>query len=240
MKTPRFDSYEMKARQLPAMIAVAPVVLLITYIWDLNAVSKILTGVVELYGLAYLGQQIVRDSGKNIEDKLFADWGGKPTTLALSLNNNPVFDSITIQRYHEKLAALLKIEMPTAAEEIADKSKADTVYESCAHYLRENTRDGKKYGLLFSENISYGFRRNMLGIKKIALLISVTAAIIIAIKCYMLKVYCQNDLIPLIATSAMFLFWAFVVTGNWVKAAANNYARQLILSCDTLSPSKKK
>ena len=76
----------------------------------------------------------------------------------------------------------------------------------------------------------------MLGIKKIALLISAAAAIVVVIKDYVFKVNSQNGMVIYISILSMFFFWASVVNRSWVRAAANNYARQLILSCDTLNP----
>ncbi len=54
---------------------------------------------------------------------------------------------------------------PTAKDEEADPVKCDAYYERCGNWLRENTRDTKKFKLLFDENINYGYRRNLLGLK---------------------------------------------------------------------------
>lgn len=238
MKLP-IDIYDLKARQLPAVIALAPLLLLINDFSSFEKLSKTLAGLGIVYGFAYIGQQIVRDLGKKREDNLYQEWGGKPTTLALRLNDNPVFDEMTIKRYHEKLATIADKKMPTKEEELSDIAKADLVYDSCSNYLRENTRDEKKYKLLFSENISYGFRRNMLGIKSIAIGILFIGVSITSIKYFMHKNYSNNDVIAIVSSVVMLVFWILLVNSNWVKAAGYRYARQLILSCDTLGKSKK-
>jgi len=49
--------------------------------------------------------------------------------------------------------------------------------------LLTQTRDKRTYSLLFEWNISYGFRRNMFGLRRFGILVStVTLAVTVAIK----------------------------------------------------------
>jgi hypothetical protein len=57
--------------------------------------------------------------------------------------------------------------------------RADEMYQSATDWLLANTRDTQKFGLLFEENMNYGFRRNFWALKPLALCID--AAAIIAI-----------------------------------------------------------
>lgn len=44
--------------------------------------------------------------------------------------------------------------------------------------MRENTRNTKKFDVLFNENVSYGFRRNLLGLKLSGFLLNAFIAIV--------------------------------------------------------------
>ena len=107
--------------------------------------------------------QLGRDAGKNKEKGLWDSWGGKPTTQLLRHRDHQL-DPNTKSRYHAKLAAIVPgIRMPSPEEEAQDPQAADHVYDSCVKYLIQKTRDHKQFPLLFHENVSYGFRRDLLG-----------------------------------------------------------------------------
>jgi hypothetical protein len=56
-----------------------------------------------------------------------------------------------------------------------DPAKADEVYQSGVRWLLDHTRpdDGKKFDLLFRDNIAYGFRRNALGARALRVFIAI-------------------------------------------------------------------
>ncbi|MCU1317510.1 MAG: hypothetical protein JWN63_2832, partial [Candidatus Acidoferrum typicum] len=84
----------------------------------------------------------------------------------------------TKTRYHQALTALQGVgNMPTANEENADSIHADNVYRSATKRLIE-LRRGPKYELLEYENASYGFRRNLFGLKWIGVAIAAVAAMV--------------------------------------------------------------
>ena len=76
------------------------------------------------------------------------------------------------------LAGKLVRSAPTAAEEEKDQTAADAFYEQAGTWLRENTRDTKKFSILFGENVTYGYRRNLLGLKWIALGLNLAVAVV--------------------------------------------------------------
>ncbi len=81
-------------------------------------------------------------------------------------------------RYRAFLAGKLGRAVPTAAEEEQNQAAADAFYEQAGTWLRENTRDTKKFSILFNENITYGYRRNLLGLKWIALGLNLAIVVI--------------------------------------------------------------
>ena len=55
--------------------------------------------------------------------------------------------------------------MPTADDEVNDPDAADRIYASAVSLLLEKTRDKKAFPLVYKELVSYGFRRNLWGLK---------------------------------------------------------------------------
>jgi len=51
---------------------------------------------------------------------------------------------------------------PAPEQEAADPEAADGFYTRAGNWLRENTRSKKKFDILFNENVTYGYRRNLL------------------------------------------------------------------------------
>jgi hypothetical protein len=157
------DPYERKARLWPGLLVVAPMVVALATRFGvkhpvLGAAASIVAACGGMYGLA----SIVRAKGKELEERLVIAWGGMPTTIALR-HRDPFLDSVSKQRYHDLITRKLGIPMPTADEETAEPAKADDAYIGATKRLRELTRSDR--GLLFKENISYGFHRNMLAMK---------------------------------------------------------------------------
>ena len=99
---------------------------------------------------------------------------------------------------------MTKEALPNLAEETADPESADRRYNEATATLRELTRPRKDFPLVFEENVEYGFRRNCLGIRPVALTVA-------------LSVVAVSVILVLAGDDAM-RFWAAAVTG--VIAAA--------------------
>jgi uncharacterized membrane protein len=67
------------------------------------------------------------------------------------------------------------MQFPTQLEEQRSSEIADGQYHSAIKRLIER-RLGQQYEILNHENVSYGFKRNLLGLKPYALMISFMAA----------------------------------------------------------------
>jgi hypothetical protein len=110
---------------------------------------------------------------------------------------------------------------------------------SAAVWLREHTRDTKKFHILFDENMTYGARRNLLGLKWYALVLN---AIVVAICILLLTVHVPVPVqgsvpvrvaIVLIVAALHAYYVLMFVNCEGVFAAARQYARQLLLSAET-------
>jgi hypothetical protein len=231
------DTYTRKARFLPALVLTVPVALAVLawFPTDLKGLNLLATGVVWYVG-ASLSTELARDRGKALEPKLFKKWGGKPTTRMLRHRHAP--NKALLERQHRALEALMKnISLPTAAEEKANPAGADDIYDACTAFLITRTRDVKQHALIFAENCNYGFRRNVLGLKPIGLVLSLVGAV--AAGCKIVLDARSGTVSPLPVASTLFcllLFagWVFWFRPDWVKICANAYALQLLRACEVL------
>jgi hypothetical protein len=171
------DPYARQARLAPALIVIVPAVLLIMVWFPASwTLWGAIISVACSCGLALLLSQIARDRGKQREPELYALWGGKPS-VALLRHRDRRIDSNTKARYRAFLKSKLSdLTLPTPDDERGDSMRADAAYESVTAWLLTQTRDTKKFALLFRENISYGFRRNMWGLKPLGVAVALLAA----------------------------------------------------------------
>jgi hypothetical protein len=226
----KIDQYSLKARVYPAIIVVLPILFLaIFYITDFEAYYHYITAFISIGLLSYLLSHLGRDAGKNKESKLYELWGGKPTTQILR-HSTSILDTRTKERYYRTLQEKIKgLNIPTLDEEKQDATSTDEIYNSCATYLISKTRDTNKYNLLFSENINYGFRRNLWGMKPLGLFI--------LLFCFLTHLTIATDFFSsisflpnidlYIAFAIDLCFWLFVVRPNWIKIVAFEYAKRL-------------
>jgi len=233
------DTYERKARLYPALLLVAPVVT--TAAAALGAkmsALESLAAVVVAGGGAFLLSQLARDAGKKREDGLFKKWGGLPS-VTIFRHRDRRLDAITKARYHARLATLVQgTKAPTVSEEEADKTAADRVYTAWSRYLRVNTRDAKEYSLLFKENVSYGFRRNVWGLRPIGIIMCTVCCLIagaLLYRSYKATGVVSEEFAGALAVAVAFLaLWVFRFSADWVRVPAYAYADRLAESVETL------
>src|SRR5229473_4069034 len=169
------DPYDRQARLYPALLCLLPLLSLVTLLYapNVSALTGVVTIAVSCGGL-FLMTNICREMGKRLEEKLYREWGGKPTTQLLRHRNNTI-EGVTKRRYHAFLATKINVPFPEQDQEANNLAAADEVYQSGVRWLLNHTRpeDNKKFDLIFKENVAYGFRRNALGVKPLGLVISV-------------------------------------------------------------------
>ena len=233
------DGYERKARLYPALWLISPVI--VTGVALLTAkfsMLQSLAGGVVGCGGAFLLTQLARDAGKKHEASLFAKWGGLPS-VTIFRHRDSRLDSITKARYHKKLAALVKeAKAPTPEQEQTDPVAADAVYTAWSNYLRVNTRDTKKFALLFQENVAYGCRRNLWGLRALGITASILSLLLAVLRLYLIHSSTGNIDEALGGAAAfatiMLLLWIFRFNGDWVRVPADAYAERLAESAETL------
>lgn len=233
------DKYNLQARLYPSVIVLFPAFIVgVIYITGIEEYYHYFTALISLGVLSFLLSQLGRDMGKNKEIKIYKIWGGKPSIQILR-HTNTYLDSITKDRYHKILTNLIDgLKLPNAEEEVDNPTKADEIYESCSKYLISKTRDTKKFNLLFKELINYGFRRNLWGMKPVALVIVFISLLIhILLVTSLLTEFSKvqpKDIGFLIVLIVILFFWLFIVKRDWVKLTAFAYAERLYESLNEL------
>lgn len=233
------DVYTVRARLFPAVIAAAPAIALasVFVFWD-SFHFQGLVATLALAVLLFILSDVARRRGKAIEPRLIVKAGGLPSITILRHRDN-TFDEVFKARVTRFLGDKIGERAPSVADERRDPGGADEFYRRCGNWLREHTRDKKVFGILFEENIAYGFRRNLLGLKAVGFLLNavIVAGCIGAIWPLQMPASLVQQLLPVFVIAALHaVYLAFAVSERSVQEASRQYARQLILSCEALQP----
>lgn len=234
------DAYTFRARLVPVFILLLPLGLAFFSFFPLTSVISALIG---LFGtlsvqslLTLLLSEIGRDLGKKKEPGLYERWGGMPTDFIISLRSS--LDRTTVERYKNKLRSLLPdIVFPTTEQERSDFGSARDIYRSCTNFLRERTRDTVAYPLLFKENISYGFRRNLWGMKPAAVTVALAglAACVISLSVFPKSEYeMVTAWVCFVINAVLLTWWILRINPTWIRIAGDEYAKQLFAACENL------
>jgi hypothetical protein len=239
MPATKFDTYTWRARIVPAFLVFLPLAIAI-FLWipDIMLIGRLAGIVLGPLGIAMLMAQIGRDLGYKKQPRLWEQWGGAPTTQLLR-HRNPQGNPVLRERYHRNLMKLQSdLILPAPEEEEQDPQKADHIYETCVRYLITRTRDRKQFQLLFNENVNYGFRRNLWGMKVFGALFAIlglTACVLylwLYWKSY--QRFSAEAVVGSLFNLIFLLFWLFWVTRSWVRIAADAYAERLLETCEHL------
>lgn len=239
-----FDAYSLRARLFPAIVAAAPALAALALLisWKSFGLSNLIA-TLGILVLLFAIADFSRSRGRAIEGKLYAEHGGMPS-ITMFRRNDATLDAGSKDRYREFLARTLSTVAPTVQEENADQGAADAFYGQCGNWLRQNTRDTKKFSILFSENITYGFRRNLLGVKVLALCLNI---IIVALSTFILwrtswtidTPMGSKATVVLVVAVAHAVYMLLAVSRTAVWDASKAYGRELILSTEAfLTPAK--
>ena len=236
-----FDSYSRRARLFPGLVAGGSFIFGVFVLAPLQHMGLPQLGAGLFSGVfVFALADIARRRGKRLEDGLYKKWGGKPSTTMLRYSDTRL-DAATKATYLTLLSGKIGSAAPTANDEVTDIAKCDAYYERCGNWLRESTRDTKKFRLLFDENVAYGYRRNLFGLKwpgfVIDLLILVGCVVIFWRWLPLDPENASSVKVGVIAGFTLLhaLFMLFLVTEESVREAAMTYARQLLLCCESLA-----
>ncbi len=233
------DDYMLRARAAPVFIVLAPLLISVA-VWS-PGVLTVATGSVAAFvwlGLCALVGQLGRDFGKTKERELWQAWGGAPAVRTLR-HRHSTFTASSLGRYHAKLQELLpEVRLPTREDERANPRASDETYEACVQYLRAATRDATEFPMVFKENVSYGFRRNLWGMKPFGMIV---AAVGIGMCALRLRSTSGADelarAVAVVGTCfnlALLACWTLWITRNFVRVPGTAYGERLVESCERL------
>jgi hypothetical protein len=234
------NPYDRRARLYPMVLVLFPLALGAA-VWIPTGVKipGVIGSAVVMLAASALLTQLARDQGKRREKELFRLWGGRPSDRALSYSAR-AFAEATLARWHKKLLALepnLRIPESMSAEK-ADPKSAKAAYAAATDLLVAKTRDKGTYSMLFRENMNYGFRRNLWGMKAIGIATTCLGLAAAGAKSVLLALdYQPQELVPFVALGlcvALLGLWIARVTPAWVKIPADGYAKHLAEACETL------
>lgn len=242
-----FDPYSRVARLYPSLIALAPIawsaIALFPNIVDTVGHSAIFA--ISATCILYFITGIARSRGKVVERKLLKRWDGWPSTTLLR-HRDATIDPVTKARYHTALSSLCGgLAFSSPQHEAANPSAADDVYRSATKKLIEQRR-GPQYKLLHGENASYGFRRNLYGLKPLVLTETLIMAVLTGGAWWLVTPQPYTRLIVaefvvqyphfpvLLALDLAFgLIWIWAVVPNFVLQSGRDYAEALLRTLDS-------
>lgn len=187
-----------------------------------------------LVAALYVGGTFARLRGKKVQDRLLQKWDCFPTTQYLR-HSDETLPSQTRDRYRSYLERGVG-KLPSRASESRNTAKADEAYDDAVNWLKEQRR-GPEFTLLLKEDSEYGFRRNTRGLKPHGLA-ALIASVTLSAALYRVPVEWPPPSLPVglwatIAVSVVLAsLWIFVVNDEWVRAAAEQYAKTLLATCD--------
>lgn len=234
------DTYSVKARLAPALITIVPVIALAVVAVPWNQFSVPQSAAASLVAILFTGaSDLARRRGKRLERKILKANGGQPMATTLRHRDSTI-DPVLKLRYVDWLGVQLNETPPTYHEEFENKVSADAFYSRCTVVLRDRTRDAARFKLVFEENVTYGFRRNLLGLKRPTLLLDLLVNLV-----GMAMLWRGADLagdpvrpvavaVVLAITALHAIYFLSMVTKASVLDAADQYGRQLVLSAETL------
>jgi len=199
--------------------------------------------------MTFLSNQ-VSNLGNQLQDKLFENWGGAPTTILLRYSDN-ILDGHTKQRYHKWLQSKLpNLTMPSSENEASDSANADDIYASATNFLREFTRSKTKYPMVYSDNVAYGFTRNLLVLRPIGIGVSLVCIVLNIALLFAYFSYYEQSIptfveshismvifgsIATVASVWLLFFYVFFINSVSVHGRAFRYAKSLLAVCEERS-----
>ena len=248
---PFADLYTFRARIQPALAVALPLgFLMFALLPEHHFFVTAFFGLLGAAGGTAVLAQLGRDRGFRKQDELWDSWGGAPTTRLLRHSHIPGDPELS-ESLRQEIEEWWGKPLPTEEEETSNPESADARYREVTLALQAATRDRSKFELVFAENVNYGFRRNMWGLKLWGLPMAVSLALV-AWALFVLTVWgrpwpdpwwnvlVNPDSIAVIrfavavANSAFAIFWLFWAKPSWIKPVAEKYAKQLMESVRTL------
>jgi hypothetical protein len=232
------DTYSIKARLFPALIVILPALVLLLMIgqWKDPGLPELLfsLGIAVLF---FAVADLARRAGRRAQSNIFNESEGRPVNNELRRDDSTI-DSGTKDRYRNFISEKIGKVSPSVEEEASDPKSVDNFYTECFTYLRNSTYDTETFRVLFNENITFGFRRNLYGLRPYGVAINLIALILAAFihnfESELISISRSNVIIQGAFALLHAAYFIAAVTKASVIDASKTYARQLVMSCEVL------
>lgn len=232
-----FGAYQLRARVQPVLLASLPVAITaIAFGVDDLTVSRSL-GAAVAFGVATVLVGFARDRGAALEARLWASWGGPPTTTRLLSTSAEQSEDRHVHRAH---VARLVPDGPPLSDQLDqdDPVAAKQAIERYVAHLRERTRDRVRFPVVFDANVGYGFRRNVLGLKFVGGLVAAVSGVCALVGAVVEIAASDTKTAAALGVAGCFNLASVIawsrVNGAWVETQARRYASALLNAAEAL------
>jgi hypothetical protein len=229
---------------VPALITLVPAIAFVIALLNLQSFdTSQVWATLGLTVILLVCANIAREAGKRLQAEIYKENDGCPTFDALYYNDH-TFSDAAKQRYLAFLSGKVGSPFPTMSDVRENPARARDFYNRAAAWLRENTRDTARFPIIYDENITYGFCRNMLGLRWMAVIINLGISAACLALIFRSVPWFEDAVTRLpyvLAVSGVHLVYLFFgVSRGRMLAASARYSRQLLLACETLVEDPKK
>ena len=242
LKSIGMDRYDRNARLKPALLVLLPL-LSVVVIWfpQVWTIFGSLVALATPCGLTFLLGQLARQRGRDLEHKLGDKIGRRHSARLLSFTDETL-SATTKSRYRAYLAQHGHA-LPSRDDEQRNPEDAADRRRSAIDWLLEHTRATAKTSMLLDENVAYGFRRNLLGLKPVAIASLVFAnignALCLALLLSSPTLVWSGAILQAILLLAL-IVWVRYVSVKFVEDASLSYAQRLLAQCEPATEQPKK
>lgn len=228
------DRYDINARLHPALLTVLPAFLFV-FVWFPTLWTQFgaITAFVVACGVLFALTRLVRKLGHNVERKLGDRIGRNHTASLLSLTDNRLSPSMR-SRCRAYIEANSGLSLPSKYKEENNPQSARDERLVAVRWLLEHTRPTAVTTLLLNENISYGFARNLLGLKPYGIVIASIVFLGSAWLLFDTSLGATPFLLGAVLCGISFLtlvLWFLLVTEKSVEQASQVYAEKVLSLC---------
>ncbi|MEU6218930.1 hypothetical protein ABZ845_15610 [Streptomyces sp. NPDC047022] len=238
------DAYERRARLAPGLLVLLPVnvALAVLGLSKAPVVVSVLTAL-SLAGGPIVLAELVRHQGRKVQEKLWRSWGGSPTIQKLRLRQEGQ-NTLQRQNWRKAVSSVTGIALLSVRSERANPARANEVIEVAVGQVRSLTRDETRFPLVCAENRSYGFNRNLYGIRWAG---RITALLVVlGVVAYMLwranfdhqPPLTHVNVFTLLATIVCLVMWCVLPSQERMNSAAERYAYELLQAAVVLDVGK--
>lgn len=222
--------YELRARTLPGMLLIAPVIALFTGLIPMAHSWQAMTAiVVGWFAIGYPIGQWMRDIAQPQQAALFAGWGGAPTTQLLRWSNPSVSD----QEKEVARASVLRLgefKWLTQEQERANPGEADAHLKTVVGaILAAARRHPEQYERMDRASAHFGFQRNCFYSRFVGSIIAAVSAILSG-ACLVLPGLPVDATLVILADGfclAMLLFWTTGVSARRLRVSGDAFAMEV-------------